>query len=126
MRSSLKNLLLIFITLTIVLGANAQETKKILSVKDYPKWNRIVSTAISDNGAWISYGYRPNDGDDTLYIKNVETGQIFTDPYCSNPQFSFDSKWVAYEKNLTKKESEQLKQQLTQQIEQYNQPITEQ
>jgi len=109
MRSSLKNLLLIFITLTIVLGANAQETKKILSVKDYPKWNRIVSTAISDNGAWISYGYRPNDGDDTLYIKNVETGQIFTDPYCSNPQFSFDSKWVAYEKNMTKKESEQLK-----------------
>lgn len=109
MRFFVKYSILAIFFLSISIGLTAQELKKSLSLEDYPKWKRIVSTGISDDGNWMSYGYRPNDGDDTLYVKNIESGKIFSDPYCSNPKFSPDSKWVAYERNLTKKEEKKFK-----------------
>ncbi len=109
MRSLVKYSLLAFFFLAVNSGIIAQEAKKTLSIADYPKWNRIVSTNLSDDGNWMSYSYRPNDGDDTLYVKNIETGKLFSDPYCSNPAFSPNSKWVAYERNLTKEEIKKLK-----------------
>ena len=109
MRSFSKYLLMAILLLTIGFGAIAQEVKKTLGVADYPKWKRIVSTNLSDDGNWMTYSYRPNDGDDTLHIKNIETGKLFSDPYCSNPIFSSNSKWIVYQKNLTKKESDKLR-----------------
>jgi dienelactone hydrolase len=44
----------------------------------------------------MSYAYQPNDGDATLYIKNLDTDQLYTIPVGSGPQFSDDSKWVGY------------------------------
>ncbi len=109
MRSFVKYSLLAFFFLAISAGVTAQEVKKTLSIADYPKWNRIISTGLSDDGNWMTYSYLPNDGDDTLYVKNIETGKLFSDPYCSKPTFSPDSKWVAYERNLTKEEAKKLK-----------------
>jgi len=109
MRLFIKNLLLVMFMLTISIGTFSQEVKKTLGVADYPKWSRIVSTSLSDDGNWMTYSYRPNDGDDTLYIKNIESGKLYSDRYCSNPDFSSDSKWIVYQRNLTKKESDKLR-----------------
>lgn len=109
MRSFIKMSLLVVFTLAIGMGAMAQDAKKVLGVDDYSKWSRIVSTKLSDDGDWMTYAYRPNDGDDTLYIKNIQSGEVFSDLYCSNPDFSFDSKWVVYKRNLTKEEVIKLK-----------------
>lgn len=109
MRSFVKFSMLAFLIQAFSIGVFAQEIKKTLTIKDYPKWNRIASTVLSDDGNWMTYGYRPNDGDDTLYIKNIETGNVLSDPYCSKPIFSPNSKWVAYERNLTKKEIKKYK-----------------
>ncbi|MBN1387870.1 MAG: hypothetical protein JW965_05445, partial [Bacteroidales bacterium] len=87
----------------------SQDAKKVLDIDDYDRWSRITSTGISDDGMWFSYAYSPNGGDDTLYIKNIETGKTFREPYCSDPEFSRDAQWAVYKRNLKEKEAEKLR-----------------
>jgi len=109
MKPLLKTLLLIICMTLAGISTNAQDAKKILNIDDYSRWSRITSVSLSDDGNWMSYGYSPNGGDDTLYIKNIESGKIFSDKYCNAPEFSYDSKWVVYKRNLKKKEAEKLR-----------------
>mgnify|MGYP001942321943 CR=1 FL=1 len=72
---------------------------KVLQLEDYEKWSRIVSTQLSPNGEWFTYGLRPNGGDDTLYIKKTTAATEafeFKVPYGSSPSFSNDSKWAVF------------------------------
>ena len=48
------------------------DPKKVLNLADYGRWNRIVQTAISPDGKWMTYAYQPNDGDVTLYVKEID------------------------------------------------------
>jgi dipeptidyl aminopeptidase/acylaminoacyl peptidase len=57
----------------------------------------------------MTFAYSPNGGDDTLYIKNIDSGETIAEPYCSSPQFSDDSGWIVYKRNLKKKEAEKLR-----------------
>jgi dipeptidyl aminopeptidase/acylaminoacyl peptidase len=82
---------------------------KVLTLDDYGRWNRIVSTAISPDGRWVTYGYRQNGGDDTLHVKNVASGTVHTIANGAEPKFADDSAWVAYVVNLPKKEAEKLR-----------------
>lgn len=110
---SLVNIFLI-LTFVAVLSAQTQTQpgqtgKKVLTLDDYPRWNHIVSPSISSEGNWVSYAYRPNGGDDTLYIKSLTTDKVYEIQYGSRPSFSEDSKWVAYMIGLAKKEVEKLR-----------------
>ena len=109
MKTLIKSFLLIISIALTGISINAQDAKKVLNVDDYERWSRITSVNLSDNGNWISYGYSPNGGDDTLYIKNIESGEVISDPYCDNPEFSHDSRWVVYKRNLKEKEAEKLR-----------------
>ncbi len=71
-------------------------TKKVLNLPDYGRWNRIVTPSISGNGQWVAYAFQPNDGDPTLYVKQLDGDKQFTVPVGSAPQFSDDSRWVGY------------------------------
>lgn len=108
MKSIMRTLFVSFFVSLILSGLQAQEGKKVLGIDNYPEWSSIVSATISDDGNWISYGYRPNGGDDTLYFKNTTSGKVYSGPYSDRPQFSGDSKWVVYRKNLKKKEADKL------------------
>lgn len=70
--------------------------KTVLSLADYGRWNRISSSSLSDDGAWISYSYTPNEGDGTLFIKQLNGDNLYTIPVGASPQFTDDSKWVGY------------------------------
>ncbi|MDX2415370.1 MAG: hypothetical protein QNK33_09290, partial [Bacteroidales bacterium] len=109
MKSTMRTPFAIFFSIVLSIGLNAQEGKKVLSIDDYPQWSSIVSAAISDDGNWINYSYRPNGGDDTLYFKNINSGKLFSEAYGERAQFSKDSKWVVYKKNLQKKKAEKLR-----------------
>lgn len=109
MKVSFKISMLAIFLFAASLNVYSQDTKKVLALDDYPKWKKIVSTDLSDDGNWMMYSFLPNDGDDTLYIKNVVSEKVFSDPYCSDATFSPDSKWAAYKRNQTKKEIEKLK-----------------
>ncbi|HEX7123940.1 MAG TPA: prolyl oligopeptidase family serine peptidase, partial [Gemmatimonadaceae bacterium] len=81
---------------------------RTLSLDDYGSWNRITSVAISPDGRWATYAYRPNDGDVTLYIKELDGDRGWSTSIGApaggggrgggegTPQFSEDSRWVAY------------------------------
>ena len=75
-------------------------TKKVLNLPDYGRWNRIVTPTISADGRWVAYAFQPNDGDPTLFVKQLDgTGagdKLFSIPVASAPQFSDDSRWVGY------------------------------
>ncbi len=88
---------------------NAQD--KILQLEDYERWSRIVSTEISPNGDWFTFGLRPNGGDDTLYIKTTSSSTEefkYRIPYASAPSFSNDNKWVVYLISPSEDEAEKL------------------
>ncbi len=93
----------------------APDGKKILTLADYGPWKRITSAAVSDNGAWMTYMYTPNDGDDTLFVRALDHEQLYTVPTGTaaaggrggrggfgggegggGVQFSDNSQWVAY------------------------------
>lgn len=87
---------------------SAQNNLKVLNLEDYPKWKRVVSAGISPDAQWVVYGYRPNDGDDTLYLKNLADAKEYVVPGGTGPKFSLDSRWAAYLVQLPKVEREKL------------------
>jgi dipeptidyl aminopeptidase/acylaminoacyl peptidase len=85
---------------------------KVLQLEDYSKWKRIVSTQVSPNGEWFTYGLRPNGGDDTLFVKKTASSTADYShkiPYANAPTFSNDSKWVVYLISPSKKKAKKLR-----------------
>jgi len=70
--------------------------KKVLSLADYGRWNRVGATSLSEDGAWMTYAYTPNEGDATLYLKQLDGDKLYTVPVGSAAVFSADSKWAGY------------------------------
>ncbi|MCJ7583098.1 MAG: hypothetical protein MUP98_21480 [Candidatus Aminicenantes bacterium] len=106
--------LVVFLALTIGDGfLGAQETaspgKKVLTLEDYPEWKRIESTSISPDGNWATFAYRPNDGDATLYVKNLASDKIYEIPNAKQPSFSENSRWAAYLIDLPRDKAEALR-----------------
>ena len=106
--------LALFLVLLAPLTSAAAQALKVLNLPDYGRWNRITSTALSPDGKWMSYAYQPNEGDATLYVKQLDGDKVFTIPIGSAPaaaadgggggrggagagvQFSDDSRFVGY------------------------------
>ena len=98
-------------------AAGAADGSKVLNLEDYGRWNRISSSAISNDGRWMSYTLTPNEGDPTLYIKELDGDKTYTVALGAAPagaargggggrggaggggnapQFSDDSRWAAH------------------------------
>jgi dipeptidyl aminopeptidase/acylaminoacyl peptidase len=77
-------------------GAQDAAPQKVLSLQDYGRWNRITSTALSGDGRWMSYAYAPNDGDATLFLRQIDAARVDTVPRGTGATFSKDGKWVLY------------------------------
>lgn len=76
----------------------AAQSKPAITVDDYGPWKQITSVRLSDDGAWMSYAYEPLEGDDTLFVKELDgpTDPVHAVPRGSAPAFSSDSRWVGY------------------------------
>jgi len=95
--NALRCLTLVFAGLTLVVGwASAQEKPSVI-VDDYEPWKRITSTALSPDGAWMSYLCDRLEGEDTLYVSGLDRDLSYTVPRGTAPAFSRDSRWVAYQ-----------------------------
>ena len=70
--------------------------KKVLGLADIGRWKRINNADLSPNGVWMTYVYAPNDGDDTLFVRQLSGSAIYTIAGGSAPQFSDDSRFVGY------------------------------
>jgi len=110
--------LFIFLVLFLALAIGdsvlcAQETaapeKKVLTLEDYTEWKRIESASISPDGNWVTFAYRPNDGEITFYVKSLASDKIYEIPNAKQPAFSEDSRWTAYLVDLPKEKAEALR-----------------
>lgn len=101
-----------FITATLLISVSTlvaqQGEKRPLPIDDYGRYRSITSVSISDDGQWISYAYRKREADDSLYVRNPDTGKEYLIPLASGARFSEDSRWVAYSLTVPWKEAEKL------------------
>ncbi|MGD8276969.1 MAG: hypothetical protein PVH00_03035, partial [Gemmatimonadota bacterium] len=72
---------------------------KVLTLDDYPGWKRIQSAGLSPDGRWMTWAYRPNEGDDTLFIRELDGSGLHNIVRGTSPSFSGDSRWVTYTVN---------------------------
>jgi dipeptidyl aminopeptidase/acylaminoacyl peptidase len=79
--------------------------KKVLTIDDYARWRSIGQTSISPDGQWVTYAYSQREVDDSLFIKEVAGGEPATVVRGSDPEFSKDSRWVAYHINPPEEEN---------------------
>ncbi len=100
--------LFIFCFLSCTLWLKAEE-KRPFSIEDYGNWRSIVSTAISPDGKWMTFAYRKTRADDEFFVKSLDSNKEYKIVGASDPKFSDDSLWVAYNLNLPFKEAEKLR-----------------
>ncbi len=92
------------VTLTAAYSMPQAQTtaKKAMTVDDYAKWRDISSRAISGDGKWVAYVLQltntiPAEAKPVLHLLNLETNVEVTVNDASDPVFSSDSKWIAYQ-----------------------------
>jgi dipeptidyl aminopeptidase/acylaminoacyl peptidase len=91
---------------SIWLGA---QEKRPFTIEDYGRWRSIVSTSLSPDGKWVTFAYRQTKTDDEFYVKSLDSDKEYKVTGASGPEFSEDSRWVAYNLNLPYKEAEKLR-----------------
>ena len=92
-----------------VFGDVAQAQKRPLSIDDYASWKAITSTALSNNGQWFQFTLRPNEGDDTLFVKHLSNKTLYTIPLASQGIINSTSSHLGYVLNLPLKEQDKLR-----------------
>ncbi|HEV8496552.1 MAG TPA: prolyl oligopeptidase family serine peptidase [Gemmatimonadaceae bacterium] len=78
------------------------KVKKALTVDDYTKWKSINSSSISGDGKWVTYvlalmNTTPPESKPVMHLIRLDTNQDVEVAQATNPAFSNDSKWVAYQ-----------------------------
>src|SRR5690242_12832227 len=76
--------------------------KKAMTVADYTKWKSINSSSISGDGKWVTYvlaltNTTPQESKPVMHLLRLDTNQDVEVANATNPAFSNDSKWVAYQ-----------------------------
>ncbi|MFC2168112.1 prolyl oligopeptidase family serine peptidase [Acidobacteriota bacterium] len=79
------------------------------TIDDYGRWQSITSTSISDDGSWMTFGYRKEKSDDKCYVQSLISEKKYEIPRASRPLFSDDSKWLITMISLPWKEAEKLR-----------------
>ena len=77
-------------------ASKAANGGKVLTLADYGRWNRIQSSGLTADGKWFAYAQTPNDGDGTLFIKELDGSRQYSVARGSGAEFSDDGRWVAY------------------------------
>ncbi len=87
----------LFIALSLSLATPLAGQKPALTLDAIDKWNQIEDPKLSPNGQWAAYHLQPNTGDPSVYLYQASSQSSLTFPHASNAQFSFDSRFLAFE-----------------------------
>ncbi len=84
-------LLLCFIPLL-----HAQEGKKALTQEDISDWKTIDAPQLSNNGRWVSYALKPNEGDPTLMLYDTQKKQEVAFPRGHSARLGANNEFFAF------------------------------
>ncbi|MCP3929321.1 MAG: S9 family peptidase [Bacteroidetes bacterium] len=86
--------LLSFFTFTSLISQVS--TKKKLTHEDLVSWKKITERRISNDGNWVSYVLKPEEGDALLHIWNARTGETRIFERGESARISADNKYVVF------------------------------
>jgi len=89
-----KALFLIIVAFSISISGLSQ--KPALDHSVYDMWKSVSSTAISDDGKWVSYQVNPQQGDGMLYYYNAERKSLDSVTRGSDQQFLPSSEYLIF------------------------------
>ncbi|MDB5234819.1 MAG: peptidase, partial [Hymenobacter sp.] len=93
----MNKLVLLFACLVGLQKAQAQQvSKKPLDHSVYDKWETVVNQKISQNGKYVLYQVKPQQGDGTLYIKTAGNRTLRQISRGDSALFSADSRFVVF------------------------------
>lgn len=98
----------VLLAVLLAVPAAAQQ-KKVLTLDDYPRWNRINEVALSADGRWMTYAYVPNEGDATFHVRELDGSTVHTAVNAGSAVFSEDSRWVAFLSGPAEEEARRLR-----------------
>ena len=75
----------------------AQESaRRPLTLADYGDWSRIAQTTLSPDGRWMAWVQTPNEGDATLFVRELDGETVHEGLNGRDVAFSSDGRWVAF------------------------------
>lgn len=72
----------------------SQVAKKQLTEADYHLWNTLENEQLSDDGNWASYTLAYESGQDTLFVKHIQTDKAYSFVGGTEGRFAADSRFV--------------------------------
>lgn len=81
-------------TLLLLITANVFGQKKPLDHQVFDGWQSITGQRISNNGKWVAYVVKPQEGDATLYIINTNGKSKIIIPRADTVRFTADSRYA--------------------------------
>lgn len=106
-------ILCVFMVLIAVSPAGHGQDKpeqRPFTIDDYARWQSIVSTSLSNDGTWMTFGYKKEKSDDLFYVQSLTSDKKYEIPRGSRPLFSDNSHWLIVTVSLVWKEAEKLRE----------------
>ena len=96
-------------TCLLLVSIAAQAQKKPLDHTVYDQWQSIKDMVLSNDGNWMSYTVAPQEGDGTLYIKQLKTNQVFSIDRGTQSKFTENNSFLIAKIKPTFNETRQAK-----------------
>lgn len=97
--------------LLFVFSFSLHAQKKDLTPEDYSQWERISTVELSENAQWFAYNISLEDGDGWMMLTATESDEKHKFMHATNPTFSEDGKWFAFQIGLSEEEEEKMEEQ---------------
>jgi dipeptidyl aminopeptidase/acylaminoacyl peptidase len=110
-----------FLTLILTCSLPAQ-TKLPPTPAEYGQWETLIepgggggrgggggASGLSPDGKWLTYGINRSNGNNDLRVTNIASGKPKIIPFGAQPQFSSDSRWLAFSIGYSETEADRLR-----------------
>ncbi|WCT10262.1 alpha/beta hydrolase family protein [Mucilaginibacter jinjuensis] len=93
----MRKFLLLTLGIAAAYGANAQQvSKKPIDHSVYDGWQNVANERISNDGKWVTYVVKPQQGDANLVITDVKNKAPFKIQRADTVRFTGDSKYAVF------------------------------
>ncbi|MCJ8211553.1 prolyl oligopeptidase family serine peptidase [Mucilaginibacter sp. RS28] len=92
----MRKFLLLGLLLAGAASAEAQQAKKPIDHSVYDGWQSVANERISNDGKWITYVIKPQQGDATLVLTDVKNNSPFKVERADTVRFTGDSKYAVF------------------------------